>query len=159
MPLRTTAHRRATRTVRSVSLAAALALLVTLVAPSPAAAGPAAAPGVAAMVVAELHLLDLECIDENDDGWWGSDEPFIVVNGQRVWDAENFDLRDIELIHIRIPFDELVTVEMWEDDGGLRAGDDHMASWYVFAAEVGSGVHKVRTQRTYGTYDLRYEVV
>jgi hypothetical protein len=147
--------------VWSTSITAAIVLLTALVAPSPAAAG--AAPtagadpvGVAAMVVAELHLLDLECMDKNDD--WGSDEPYITVNGQRVWQRGNFDNRDLELIDLRFPFDEVVTVEVWEDDGGWTGSDDRMASWQFTAAEAGTGVHKVRTPWTFGHYDLRYVV-
>jgi hypothetical protein len=144
------------RTLRSAAVAAAIVLLATVVArPAPAGAG-AAPTGATAMVVAELHLLDLECLDKNDD--WGSDEPYIRVNGVRVWGRGNFDNRDIFLINLRFAFDEVVTVEVWEDDGGLTGGDDHMATWQIFAAEAGSGVHKVRTQRTFGHYDLRYAV-
>jgi hypothetical protein len=135
---------------------AALALFAALLAPTPAAAAP---PRAAAMMVAQLHLLDLECLDENDEGWWTSDEPYINVNGQRVWSAGNVDRYEVLLVNLRFDFDEMVTVELWEDDGGLTGKDDLMGRWFIFAGEVGSGVHKVRSQYSFGTYNLRYEVV
>ena len=145
------------RTVRSAAAAAAIVLLATLTGSPPAAgAAPPRTAGAAAMVVAELHLLDLECRDKNDD--WGSDEPYITVNGQPVWHTGNFDNRDIELINLRFAFDDVVTVEVWEDDGGWTGSDDRMGSFQFTAAEAGTGVHKVRTQWTAGHYDLRYAV-
>ena len=165
MPVRTSARRWTILTGWSTTVAAAI-VLALLAGPSPVAAGAVPPSGaasnsaVAAMVVAELHLLDLECLRENDDGtWWGSDEVYITLNGQRVWERGGVDRNDVILIDLRLAFDDLITVQLWEDDGGLRGGDDHMATWYVFAAEVGSGVHKVRSQYTAGSYDLRYEVV
>jgi hypothetical protein len=156
MPVRTAARLRPTR----VGAAALLVLLTALAAPAPAAAAPTPTTGAASMVVAQLHLLDLQCLAENDDGtWWGSDEVYITVNGQRVWERGSVDRGDNLLVNYYYTFDELVTVQLWEDDGGLRGGDDHMATWYVFAVELGSGVHKVRSQYTAGSYDLRYEVV
>jgi len=155
MPVRTVARRRTVRTVWSASIAVALALLAALAGPAPGYAGPGPAPSTA-MVVVELHLLDLECRDKNDD--WGSDEPYITVNGQPVWRTGNFDNRDIELINLRFAFDDVVTVEVWEDDGGWTGSDDRMGSFQFTAAEAGTGVHKVRTQWTAGHYDLRYAV-
>lgn len=138
-----------------VTLVALLSVLlssfVSLTSAAPAAAG------TGTQAVAQLHLLDLKCRAENDS--FGSDEPYIVVNGQRVWTGSNVDRNDVELVNLRFNFDEVVTVELWEDDGGLSGGDDHMGTWHIFAAELGGGITTVKSQYTVGVYDLRYEVV
>ncbi len=133
---------------------AVLALVFTFVT---VAATPRAAHAEGLQVVAQLHLLDLESTDQEDD--YGSDEAYLTVNGQKVWETDNFDPRDIRLVDFRFNFDEVVTVEAWEDDGGLTGGDDHMGTWYMWAAETGQGVKTVQTQEQAGTWKLRYEVV
>jgi hypothetical protein len=76
------------RTVRALFVAAALAsasLPAVAVAAPTAQIAPAAAQQVAATTVI---LGDLECIETED---WGADgdEPYIKVNGNRVWTAED----------------------------------------------------------------------
>ena len=147
---RATTHRRLfvlTLVVASVLLSS----VVSLARPTPAAADSHV------QVVAQLHLLDLKCRAENDS--FGSDEPYINVDGQRVWSRNNVDRGDIELVNLRFDFDEAITVELWEDDGGLTGGDDLMGRWFMFAAESGNGITTVTSQYTAGWYELRYEVV
>ncbi|HZM82737.1 MAG TPA: hypothetical protein VFC19_44035 [Candidatus Limnocylindrales bacterium] len=141
------------RATLAVVLCTLLAAPVNLAYPTAAAA--ADGPGI--QTVAKLHLLDLKCLAENDS--FGSDEPYININGQRVWSRGNVDRGDIELVDYRYDFDEVVTVELWEDDGGLTGGDDLMGRWFIFSGELGSGFHTLRSQYTAGLYDLRYEVV
>jgi hypothetical protein len=148
---RKTTNRRALLMALTMLFGIALSPLAGLAAPA------AAATGGGVQVVAQLHLLDLECLAENDG--FGSDEPYININGQRVWSRGNVDRGDIELVNLRFDFDEVVTVELWEDDGGLSGRDDLMGRWFFFASEAGGGITKVRSQFTTGLYDLRYEVV
>jgi len=128
-----------------------LSPLAGLANPTPAAAD----SGV--QVVAQLHQLDLSCRAENDS--FGSDEVYININGQRVWSRNNVDRNDIELVNYRFDFDDNVTVELWEDDGGVTGKDDLMGRWFFYAAEAGGGITTVESQYTAGKYDLRYEVV
>lgn len=120
---------------------------------SPAVAGPRA------RVAATLHVIDTTCRWQNDS--FGSDEPYLRVNGVRVWSGSNVDDGDREPVEFWIGFDEVVQVELWEDDGGLTGEDDRIATWYVFAGEAGTGVKTVQSpwETRPALYDLRYEVV
>ncbi len=138
-----------------VVLFAVLAVVFSLV--STSANAPAARADSTIQVAATLHLFDLECGDKDDD--WGSDEPYININGQRVWEAGNFDNNDIEFLDLRFGFNDTINVQIWEDDGGLTGGDDKMAEWTITAAEIGTGLVRVQTtENQAGWYFLRYAV-
>jgi hypothetical protein len=138
------------------AMLAAIVLIVTFTWNATANVATAASGGTQA--VAQLRLLDLACSGEND--WAGSDEPYITVNGQRVWSASNVNRGDTELVDLRFDFDSSITVALREDDGGLAGGDDFMGSWTVTADQAGTGVRTVHsfTWITAGNYALRYEV-
>lgn len=140
-----------------VALAGFLLFLPASLAFAAPASAASASDDPETQVVAQLHLLDLKCLFENDS--FGSDEAYININGQRVWARGNVDAGDIELVNLRFNFDEVITVELWEDDGGLTGGDDHMATWHIFASENGLGILTVPSQFSAGRYELRYEVV
>jgi hypothetical protein len=138
---------------------AAAALLAGV--PSPVAAAPTAGAPAAptARAAVQLHVIDTTCQWQNDT--FGSDEPYLLVNGVRVWSGTNVDYDDVESIEFTTGFDEVVELQLWEDDGGITGGDDHIATWYIFASEAGTGVHTVQSpwENRPGLYDLRYEVV
>lgn len=145
--------KRATKTTLAVLLSALATAPFNLAAPAPAVAD----GGAGTQVVAQLHLLDLKCRAENDS--FGSDEPYININGQRVWARGNVDRGDVELVNLRFDFDDAIAIDLWEDDGGLSGGDDLMGQWFAFAAENGTGIITLKNQFTTGWYELRYEVV
>ncbi len=145
---------RLSRAIR-LTVATALTLLVGgLVLTGPA---PAQAKGENLTVPATLHIIYIRCNEQDDQ--WGSDEPYITINGQRVWEAGNVDALDYVNVEINVPFDDQVNVQLWEDDGGLSGGDDLMGNWYMWAGEAGSGQHTVDSQYTSGWYWFHYEVI
>jgi hypothetical protein len=122
-------------------------------------AGPAAAAtDNQTQVVAQLHLMSVLCLGEDDV--IGSDEPYLTINGQRVWSAQNVDGGDHELVNLRFDFDESVTVVLWEDDGGLAGGDDVLLRLTISASQAGTGIQEAATSPLgAGSYRLYYEVV
>lgn len=140
--------------VRALGLAllGALAAALVIVAPSPAAAAPA-------VQTVQLHIVNIECLFQNDT--FGSDEPYLLVNGARVWSGSNVDDGDVARVDYQSGFDDVIQIDLWEDDGGLSGRDDHIATWFIFDSEVGTGTHTVQSpwDSGAGLYDLTYEVV
>jgi hypothetical protein len=132
-------------------------LVVTGPASAQAAAAPAQAAAATALTSAQLHIVSIRCYGQNDT--WGSDEPYFLVNGVRVWERGNVNYLQTVSVDVYVPFEDVVTLEMWEDDGGLTGRDDLMARWFMFTGEAGSGVHGVWTQYGGGSYIMYYEVV
>jgi hypothetical protein len=125
-------------------------LLVGLV--SPAAAQPAV------QTTAQLHIFDVNCAQQNDEVF--SDEPYLVVNGSRVWSGENVDDGDVEPVNLWFTFDDVITVELWEDDGGWTGEDDRMAVWHFWASEAGTGIRLAYIPSGQkARYWIRYEIV
>jgi len=141
----------AARVLRLVAVAM-LGAAMMMVAP-PAAV---ASPGIQTVT---LHIINLKCLFQNDT--FGSDEPYLVVNGARIWSGSNVDDGDTESIEYWTGFDGVIQIDLWEDDGGLTGRDDHMAVWFIFDSEIGTGVHKVQSPWGVGPalYDMWYEVV
>jgi len=140
--------------LRALRLAAlgVLAAALMIVAPLPAAAGPA-------VQTVQLHIINVECLFQNDP--FGSDEPYLLVNGARVWSGSNVDDGDVERVDYWTGFDDVIRVELWEDDGGLSGRDDHIDTWFIFDSEVGTGTHTVQSPfgSGAGLYEMTYEVV
>jgi hypothetical protein len=135
----------------------AAALATTLLAVPAQARVPAQAQAQSAMVSVRLHIIRITCYGKNDT--WGSDEPYFNVNGTRVWRQGNVDYLETVQVDVYTPFDDVATVEMWEDDGGLTGQDDLMGRWFMFSGEVTSGVQSVWTSWSGGRYVVYYEVV
>lgn len=138
---------------RILRFAGVAALAVAMAFAAPPAAG--ASPGVQTVT---LHIIDLKCLFQNDA--FGSDEPYINVNGARVWARGNVDDGETVSVEYWTGFDDVIQIDLWEDDGGLTGKDDHMATWFIFASEIGTGIHKVQSPwENPFLYDMRYEVV
>jgi len=136
-----------------VTLLGALAAALVIVAPSsPAGAAPT-------IQTVQLHIVNIECLFQNDT--FGSDEPYLLVNRARVWTGSNVDYGDVESVEYRSGFDDVITIELWEDDGGLAGKDDHIATWFIYDSEIGTGVHTVQSpwDSGAGLYEMTYEVV
>jgi hypothetical protein len=118
---------------------------------------PAQAARASALASAQLHIIRIVCYGQNDT--WGSDEPYFRVNGVRVWGRGNVNYLNNIMVDVYVPFEDVATTEMWEDDGGLTGRDDLMARWFMFTGEAGSGVQSVWTQYSAGSYIVYYEVV
>jgi len=152
-------RRWATIGLVTVALAAALGPVRSAQAATPVAQA-ASAPSTAArsaLTTATLHIIRIKCYGQNDT--WGSDEPYFAVNGDRVWERDNVDYLDTVQVDVYVPFTDVVTVEMWEDDGGLTGRDDLMARWFTFSGETSIGVQSRWTTMGGGSYIVYYEVV
>ncbi len=144
------------RRLLAATAAGLIAVGLSLSGGTPVQAG-APAKSEPVLQAARLHIVKIHCIDRND--FVGSDEPYINLNGQRLWSGSNVDIGDEESVELWYDFNDLVTMTLMEDDGGAAGDDDKMGEWYVFSGEAGSGVKFVYSQWTDGYYSVWYEVV
>ena len=113
-----------------------------------------------------LKFVSLTCIrpddiSEDESGFdvGEEDEPFLLVNHNRVWRGRMTrgdvkDLSEIEPIH----FDNQVSVELRERDPGYVPSDDSLGTFNVQALQAGLGEieHQFETRRA--KYVLIYQV-
>jgi hypothetical protein len=138
-----------TRAARLLATALLLTLLAVSTAPRPAAAHQ----------ITQLHLVSLKCIETED--WLGADNPYLRVNGQKVWSGRLNDGQTANLTHLSpIPFrvyslggsDALI--ELYEDDE--PDPDDRLGRVTIDGDEIGPGIHTINFFEDGANYNLTY---
>ena len=68
-----------------------------------------------------LELIAIRCNDAQER----TDEPYLIVNGERAWGPVDMRTNDSQAIGIRLPFYAAANVELWESDAARsdRIGD------------------------------------
>jgi len=106
-----------------------------------------------------LQLINLKCYETED--WWGTDEPYLRINGKTVWNGkltskdDERDLIDIEPILIY----ETTMIELWDKDLGFFDEDDLIGKEYVHVSLAGKGKKQIRFEGGGAKYILTYKII
>ena len=110
-----------------------------------------------------LKLISIVCKDQQD--WLGGDEPYLLVNGKRVWQAEGVGSGaelSLETVH-EIRFFSTAKVELYEQDAEAAeeeksASDDKLGEWQVGENLIGKGEQALDFKGQGGHYVLKFFV-
>ena len=100
-----------------------------------------------------LKLKTLTCNKTEDR--IGADEPYLHINGEKVWGPVKAKAGDILTINEQYQFKTNATIELWEKD---LDPDDHLGAHVVNQAESGSGQSTAHFNEDGADYVLSYEV-
>jgi hypothetical protein len=106
----------------------------------------------------KLRLISLYCSTTEDD--LGEDEPYLLVNGVKVWGAENpglnnGDTADLSAVPV-IDFGTRARVELFDEDS--PDDDDLLGRFYAGKSQVGQGELEYKFVEDDADYTLTYEV-
>ncbi|WP_419176014.1 hypothetical protein [Desulfosediminicola sp.] len=105
-----------------------------------------------------VRLHTLRCNDAQER----RDEPYLLVNGNRIWSDENVRTGDTRDVNRTQEFSGNLTIELWDYD---QARSDCFGTLNILADDIGSGIretshrfHKDRGIVGDASYTLSYEV-
>jgi hypothetical protein len=103
-----------------------------------------------------VGFITLHCNVTED--WTGPDEPYLMMNGQVIWDHTREGLNDGGSAHIGIelPLNGIATVSLFDQDS--PDPDDFLGSIAVFPQELGPDVIKKKFLADGADYWLSYRV-
>jgi|GEM_PF-1599484 len=106
----------------------------------------------------KLQLLNLRCYRTEDV--IGPDEPYITINGQRVWSGvmENGESRDLSKV-APVEFLGMAQITLFDEDMGFFDSDDFLGSAFAFENLAGLGPYRVTFDGDGAAYELTFEVV
>jgi hypothetical protein len=108
----------------------------------------------------KLQLISLFCSKTEDDT--GADEPYLLVNGVKVWGSESPGLNDKETADLAaVPVMEFRTrarIELFDTDAGGPDDDDLLGRFYVGKMQSGQGELEYHFTEDDADYTLTYEV-
>src|SRR3712207_6675556 len=119
-----------------------------------------ALPGRAdASTYAKVRLISLECITTEDST--GADEPFLRINGVKVWAGSLNDGQSTSLSGVpSYTFSSSVRIDLYDADAGTwYDGHDLLGRNYVYASQVGQGQQEAYYTEDGAFYILNYEIV
>lgn len=108
--------------------------------------------------MARLKLLDLRCMKSQESG---GDEPYLVVNGDKVWKSDEMNsgdmvsLRSLDLIE----FEGNIKIELMEKDSGIFNKDDKMGSCVVRESGLGKDELDCEFDEDGAQYMLIYKIL
>lgn len=108
--------------------------------------------------MARLKLLDLRCIKSQESG---GDEPYLLVDGEKVWKSEEMNsgefvsLRSLDLIH----FEDKIKVELMEKDSGMFNRDDKLGACMIRETGLGKDELDCEFDEDGAHYMLIYKVL
>jgi hypothetical protein len=143
-----------TSTVRRLSMALLLGMLITLF-------GFSSAPSVSAHNghPHQLRLVSLHCWETEDQTF---DEAYLKVGGNKVWGTMPMS-RGSNLNLSAVPpqlFVDSVTIKLYDEDGGLFDYDDRLGRVTIPASQAGTGNHTVWfLDDDDAVYSLTYRVI
>ncbi|MBD1891578.1 hypothetical protein [Coleofasciculus sp. FACHB-SPT9] len=115
--------------------------------------------------MATLTLKTLYCQETED--WTGSDEPYLRVNGQTVWQGALNDQKDAPLFNektadpndfLAFDFSGQATIKLFDADAGWFDDDDFLGSIQVTNQDIGLGDQTKPFNLDGAYYELTYEV-
>jgi hypothetical protein len=105
-----------------------------------------------------LRLISLFCSTTEDTT--GADEPYILVNGNKVWGSESPGLNDTETADLSavpvLPFNTRARVELFDNDS--PDDDDLIGRFYAGKLQVGQGELEYKFVEDDADFTLTYEV-
>jgi hypothetical protein len=104
--------------------------------------------------VATLNLKNLKCIITEDR--IGADDPYLHVNGTKVWGPIKARAGDDLIINEHIKFKSKAIIELWEQD---IDPDDHLGTHIISNEDLGSGAKTLKFTENGADYELSYEVL
>lgn len=92
------------------------------------------------------------------EDWTGPDEPYLMMNGQVIWDHTREGLNDGEAAHVgvKVQLNGIATVSLFDQDS--PDPDDFLGSIAVFPAEKGPPITK-KFLADGADYSLSYQVI
>jgi hypothetical protein len=115
-----------------------------------------AVPSAAASTF-HITLVQIECLDKEDSTINGADEPYIEINGSRVWSGSGFRDGDSENSLGTFLIGNTANVRLWEQDAAPD-NDDLIGSVGVGASDAGDGTKTVILTGAGGQYSLSFRV-
>ena len=101
-----------------------------------------------------LHLRSLLCRETDDP--IGADEPYIEVNGDRVWGPGKIEKGGTCSVDVSLEFG--ARAEVWIREHDAVGADDNIGHFHVFPDEAGKGPQEAHLNGEFGRYSLSYEV-
>ena len=105
-----------------------------------------------------LRLISLFCSKTEDNA--GADEPYLLVNGVKVWGSESPGLNNKETADLSalpvISFDTRARVELFDVDS--PDDDDLLGRFYAGRGQLGQGEVEFKFVEDDADYTLTYEV-
>jgi hypothetical protein len=106
----------------------------------------------------QLRLISLFCSTTEDTT--GADEPYLLVNGVKVWGSEVPGLNDQQTADLSavpvIAFDTRARVELFDEDS--PDDDDLLGRFYAGKGQLGQGEVEYKFVEDDADYTLTYEV-
>lgn len=112
-----------------------------------------------AQTQSRLVLVSLHCEETEDTT--GADEPYILVNGNRVWGPGSLndnDTVDLSKAVNPIAFANHANIQVWDQDTGAFDDDDKLGDFTVSSEEVAEGDKSRRISGDGSKYTLFYRV-
>lgn len=99
-----------------------------------------------------LKLKGLVCNNTQE----ARDEPYLIVDGQKVWGPKKMNDGDSKSLDINVPISQRAHIELWEKD---RIGrNDCFGRLDVFPESNPSGTQQHTFRHRHASYTLTYEV-
>ncbi len=102
-----------------------------------------------------LVLKSLECHETED--WNGADEPYLTVNGKKVWNGVMND-GDIETLSIRRTVSSPAYIKLYDTDSGMFDKNDHLGTVTATSSMKGRGTMTGGFTQDGANYTLYYHV-
>jgi hypothetical protein len=108
------------------------------------------------MVRYKLHLKSLFC--ESTEDSTGADEPYILVNGSRVWGNASMNDNESEDIDVTVKASGNSTITLFDEDTGVFDDDDKLGVVTVTESQIGQGQQTGKFTGDGANYTLYYTV-
>ena len=104
----------------------------------------------------KLHLISLYC--ESTEDWTGPDEPYLLVNGVRVWGNASMNDRESEEINVSLDARGATQIRLFDEDAGWFDDDDPLGVVTVGESQIDQGVQFGSFTDDGANYTLVYTV-
>jgi hypothetical protein len=105
----------------------------------------------------KLKLKSLYCQKTEDTT--GSDEAYLVINGEQIWGDQPINDQDPRPINIEFDFSKEVKIKLFDRDTGIFDRDDYLGTVTITEDQAGQGEKEGNFTEDGADYTLYYEVV
>ena len=102
-----------------------------------------------------LKLGSITCHKQED--WTGDDDPYVKVNGRRVWGPKSMDVGQTREINHWVGFSRRAHVVLYECDSW--DGDDHLGAHTLTREHIGIGEQEYAFSEDGANYTIWIEVI
>lgn len=132
------------------------ARVTALVAAGGIAAVTAVAQPASAAATMTVTLHSITCLTTED--WLGADEPYLLVNGRRVWGDSSMNDVESSRVDVTVTSTGTAWVHLYDEDAGWFDDDDLLGVLLIGEDQIGAGVQQGRFTLDGADYTLYYEV-